>query len=188
MYAPPSEAETESVSNKSKFKKNLVGKFWDKHTAEQVIWADRYALVKQRLDKELDEKKLDKMISRWETSEDCKRSRGEDIRDFIDTFEMAYEAVRMVCDMVIPSLITAFMLFRRAEVEDDIRRDLILSKLDYEDEETLYDQMGARLMEVLGGEPGTPRHGIETDEVRNTRGDQCHVAEADRRGPPGGKS
>ena len=53
--------------------------------------------------------------------EDCKRSRGEDIRDFVDRFQTAYEAVWMVCEMVIPSLIRAFMLFRRAEVDDDIR-------------------------------------------------------------------
>ena len=47
----------------------------------------------------------------------------------------------MVCEVVIPSLIRAFMLFRREEVDDDIKRDLILAKLDYEDEETQYDQM-----------------------------------------------
>ena len=62
----------------------------------------------------------------------------------------------MVWDMVIPSTIRAFMLFRRAEVDDDIRRDLKLSKLDYEHEETL--------KEVLGGGLGTrkrPQHAIE---------------------------
>ena len=137
----------ESLSNNSKFKKNLVEKFWDKHTAEQVIGGNGLALVKQYL--ELDERKLYKMIFRWETLEDCKRSRGEDIRDFVDKFKMAYEAVLMVCDMVIPSTIRYFMLFRRAEV--DIRRDLILSKLDYEDEETLHEQRETQLKEVLGG-------------------------------------
>ena len=46
--------------------------------------ADGYALVIQHLDKDLSEKKLDKMISRWETLEDCGRSWGEDIGDFVD--------------------------------------------------------------------------------------------------------
>ena len=45
----------------------------------------------------------------------------------------------MMCGIVIPSTITAFMLFRRAEVDDDIRRDLIKLKLDYKKEETLHD-------------------------------------------------
>ena len=143
-------------------------KFWDKHTAEQVIRADGPALVKQHLDKELDEKKLDKMISRWETLEDCRRNRGENVRDFVNRFQMDYEAVRMVCDMVIQSLIRAFMLFRREEVDDDIRRDLILSKLDYEDEETLYDHMEARLKEVLGGGPGTRKRTTFHRDERGT--------------------
>ena len=40
----------------------------------------------------------------------------------------------MVFGIVIPSTIRAFMLFRRAEVDDIIRRDLILSKPDYKKE------------------------------------------------------
>ena len=70
MDVPPSKTAImilNSLSNKSKFKFGLVDKFWDKHSAEQV--------VKQHLEKELDEKKLNKMISRWETLEDCRRSR-----------------------------------------------------------------------------------------------------------------
>ena len=92
---------------------------------------------------QLSEKKLDKMISRWETLEDCSRSRGEDIEDFVDRFQTAYVAVWMVCEMVIPSLIRAFMLFRRVEVDGDIRRALILAKLDYEDEDGNTTQGGA---------------------------------------------
>ena len=111
------------LSNKSKFKNGLVEKFWDK----QVSW--------------------------WETVEDCRRSRGEDIRDFVDRFDTAYEAVRMVCGMIIPSTVRASMLLRRAEIEDKIRRNLILSKLDYEREDTLHDQMETQILEVLGGGP-----------------------------------
>ena len=85
-----------------------------------MVEGDGLALVKQHLDKEFDVKKLNKMVSRWENLEDCRRSRGEDIRDFVDRFDTAYEAVRMVCGMIIPSTIRAFMLLRRAEVR---RRD-----------------------------------------------------------------
>ena len=60
-----------SISNRSKFKNGLAKKFWDKHSAEQVVEEDGLDLVKQYLDKELDEKKLNKMISRWETLKKC---------------------------------------------------------------------------------------------------------------------
>ena len=105
------------------------------------------------------------MVSRWETLEDCRRSRGEDIRDFVDRLEAAYEAVGMVCGMIIPSTIRAFMLFRRAQIEDEIRRNLILSKLDYEKEDTLYDQMETQVLEVPGRGPGArkkPRYTTKT--------------------------
>ena len=55
-----------SIPNKSKFKNGLGEKFWDKHSAEQVAGEDGLALVKQYLDKELGEKELYKMVSRWE--------------------------------------------------------------------------------------------------------------------------
>ena len=71
--------------------------------------------------------------------------------------------------MVLPSLIRAFMLFRRADVEDYISRDLILTKLDYEDEETLYDQMETRLKEVLVGGPGSWKRPRQTTRRRKTR-------------------
>ena len=38
-----------------------------------------------------------------------------------------------------------------AEIEDKIRRSLILSKLDYENKDTLYDQIDTQVLEVLGG-------------------------------------
>ena len=59
-----------------------------------------------------------------------------------------------------------------------------------EDEETVYDQMETRLKEVRGGGPGSrkrPRQTIEADEARDARGDQCYMAEADKRGQRGAK-
>ena len=44
----------------------------------------------------MDEKKLNKKISRWETLKDCRRSQGEKVRDFVDRFYTANEAVQMV--------------------------------------------------------------------------------------------
>ena len=66
----------------------------DKHSAEQVVGVDSLDRVKQYLDKELDEKKLYKMISRWETLKDCRKSQAENVRNFVNKFDTAYEAVR----------------------------------------------------------------------------------------------
>ena len=63
----------------------------------------------------------------------------------------------MVCGMVIPSTVRAFMLFRRAEIDDEIRRYVIL-ELDYKREDTLHDQMEMQVLEILGAEEATIRH------------------------------
>ena len=78
----------------------------------------------------------------------------------------------MVCDMAIPPPIRAFMLLEKARIEEEITRDLILATLDHEDEETLYDQMEAWLIEVLGDETGSHeglRRATETDRAWNAQ-------------------
>ena len=55
----------------------------------------------------------------------------------------------MECGIAIPAPTTAFMLLKRAGIDEDIKRNLILAKVDHENERTLYDQMEARLIEVL---------------------------------------
>ena len=49
----------------------------------------------------------------------------------MDRFDKAYEAVKSVCGAMIPSTVRAFMLLSRAKAEDRANRNLILSKLDY---------------------------------------------------------
>ena len=86
-----------------------------------------YELLKRFLDKELGEKKIYKMISRWEMLEDCERSQGESTQAFVDRYVRAYEAAKSVCGVTIPPQMKAFMLLRRLRVKDEIRRALILS-------------------------------------------------------------
>jgi hypothetical protein len=91
--------------------------------------------LKRFLDKE---KKIYKMISRWEMLEDCERSQGESTQAFVDRYVRAYEAAKSVCGVTIPPQMKA----------------LILSKLDHEREEEMYDQMETQILEVMGGGPG----------------------------------
>ena len=51
----------------------------------------------------------------------------------------------------------AFMLLRRVRVEDRISRNLILSKLNHNEGDTLHEQMEFQILEVLGGGPGTQK-------------------------------
>ena len=46
-------------------------------------------LLKRFLDKEIGEKKIYKMVSRWETLEDCERIQGESAHTFVDRYERA---------------------------------------------------------------------------------------------------
>ena len=45
-------------------------------------------------------------------------------------------------------------------MEDEIRQTLILSKLDHEQEDTMYKQMESQILEVMGGGPGQAEDGI----------------------------
>jgi hypothetical protein len=72
---------------------------------------------------------LNHTISRGEVLEDCRKSHR--VRDIVVKFG------------------TAVWMFRRAEINDEDRRNLIISKLDQEKEDTLYDRMEAQIREVL---------------------------------------
>ena len=130
------------------------GKQVRRHTHSRTDEDEGYELLKRFLDKELGEKKIYKMISRWEMLEDCERSQGESTQAFVDRYVRAYEAAKSVCGVTIPPQMKAFMLLRRLRVKDEIRRALILSKLDHEREEEMYDQMETQILEVMGGGPG----------------------------------
>ena len=45
-------------------------------------------------------------------------------------------------------MIIAFMLLRRAKVDDRVSRNLILSKLDHNEDDMLYEQMESQILEV----------------------------------------
>ena len=143
-----------SLPDKSKFKNRLAEKFLNKHFVEQMTGEEGLVLVKRFLEKELGEKELHKIISKWDIFEDCNRSPGKEIHTFVDRFDKTYEAVKSVCDAVIPSAIRALMLLRRAGVGDGASRNRILFKLDYNDREALYERKESQILEVLGGGPG----------------------------------
>ena len=139
-------------------------------------------LVKRFLDKELGEKELYKTISKWEILEDCQRCQGEDIRIFVDRFDMAYKAEVNVCGVRLPSEVRAFMLLGRARVDDKVSRSLILSKLNYNEGDTLYEPMESQILEVLGGGPGMQMEsqGLLAVEVIPMQGERCYVIDGDR--------
>lgn len=162
-----------SLPNKSKFKNGLA----DKYSIEQMRGKEGLNLVKRFLDKELGEKELYKTISKWEILEDCQRCQGEDIRIFVDRFDMAYKAEVNVCGVRLPSEVRAFMLLGRARVDDKVSRSLILSKLNYNEGDTLYEPMESQILEVLGGGPGMQMEsqGLLAVEVIPMQGERCYV-------------
>ena len=61
--------------------------------------------------------------------------------------------LRAVCRAVRPSEIRAFRLLKRCWVEG-VYRSLVMSKLNFEKSDTLYEQVELQIVAVLSGGPG----------------------------------
>ena len=80
----------QSLTDTSKFKKNLSEKFMSKHTVEEMSGDGSLVKVKAFLDEELKEGDLEKAVKKWRDLRSCRRKRGEDIEDYMDRFEGSY--------------------------------------------------------------------------------------------------
>jgi hypothetical protein len=134
----------------------FCGSDMEKHTVVEMTGSTGLELVKKFLEKELGEKFLNKTILKRCDFEDWKRGPGEDIQTFVDRFDKAYTGLRAVCSVFLPSEIRAFMLLKRSVVEV-VNRSLVMSKLGFTKADTLYEQVGTQIVEILGSGPGTKK-------------------------------
>ena len=103
--------------------------------------------------KELGEEDLDKMVRVWNEFENCRR--GDKSVEFLHSFERCYNAVMATSSSArIPAEIRAFMVLKRAGVSYT-QRMLVLSKLNLENKDKMFDNMCKEIKLVLGGGPGT---------------------------------
>ena len=104
----------QSLTNNSKFKKNLAEKFLEQHSAEALADDKALDLVKDYLDKELDKPEINKAVDKWNQFEECRKLSSESYEDYLDRFERAYTAVQSASKVSLPQDIRSIMFLARA--------------------------------------------------------------------------
>ena len=102
----------------------------------------------QFLDKHLKKDDLTDSIEKFEEFDDCQRAEGQSITEFIDSFDSNYRRIEKL-DMKMPSEILAFKLIRKANISRE-EKLLVLTGLNYERRETLYEDAKKSLRKFLG--------------------------------------
>ena len=86
-------------------------------------------------------------LEKYEDFEDFRRN-GLSMTEYISKFDLKYNRI-LRKDMKLPSEILAFMLLRKAEITRE-ERLLVLTGLDYEKRDTLYEQAEVSLRKFKG--------------------------------------
>ena len=171
----------QSLTDTSKFKKNLSEKFMSKHTVEEMSGDGSLVKVKAFLDAELKEGDLEKAVKKWRDLRSCRRKRGEDIEDYMDRFERSYLELKAAMPTTeIPQELRAIIVLDGANVEG-LEETVLLGKVNMDDKTTLLSQMEKALKDVLGRGPcgksrgtGTGVDGlVRVEAVKKNEGESC---------------
>ena len=136
-------------NNSKKYKADLQDKFYEQVDSDKLITKEGLDLVISFLKKELGEQDLDKVVRVWEEFEDCVRG-TKNIDAFISDFERAYNNVTVTSSTaVLPEEVRAFMLLRRSGL-NSTQRMLVLSQLDHEKVDNMFENM-SRIIKVVVG-------------------------------------
>lgn len=98
-------------------------------------------------DKNLGKDDLSDSFQKFEEFEECIR-RSESIRDYIQNFDQKYNRL-VKLNMTLPKPIVAFKLLKGANISKE-QRMLVLTGLDFNNKEGLYEQAKASLKKYLG--------------------------------------
>lgn len=100
------------------------------------------------LDKHLAKDDLADSLEKFEDFEDCHRDNGETIIEYIARFDSKYKKIEKKY-MVLPSEILAFKLLRKANLSKQ-EKLLVLTGMDYENRDGLYEQAQKSLKKFKG--------------------------------------
>ena len=140
------------LPNDCKLKKDLKDTFFERVNVKLLTDKGGLKLVKDFLDEQLSEDDLEKKVRTWDDLEDCTRGQ-KDIDEFLSDFDRAYRKAAEASGLTIPSSVRAFMVLKRANV-NKTQRILIMSKLDQNEKDKMFENMGRELKLVLGSGPG----------------------------------
>lgn len=152
------------LPNDSKLKKDLKDKFFENVVITDLAKAGGLKLVKDFLDKELSEDDLEKRVRTWYEFEDCVRG-SKDIEDFLSEFDRQYQKAKNASKVKIPEEIRAFMVLKRSNVTK-VQRMLILSKLDKDDKDNMFENICREIKLVLGGGPGAAKDKESSEAIK----------------------
>ena len=133
--------------------KDLRDKFFETVDPVELVKEEGLKLVKAFLDKELGEDDLEKQVRTWFEFENCQRG-DKEIEDFISDFDRAYQKAAKASGSQIPSQVRAFMVLKRSNI-NQTQQMLVMSKLDKEKKDQMFENICKELKLVLGGGPGT---------------------------------
>jgi hypothetical protein len=109
-------------------------------------------------------------VDKWNEFEECRKLSSESYEVYLDRFERAYTAVQSASKVSLPQVIRSFMFLARAGIVG-VNRTIVMSKLDIDKQETLFDQLGKIVKETLGGpgqKAGASEAGIKSSRTGQT--------------------
>ena len=140
-------------NSSKKYKEDLHDKFFEQVDRDKLITSEGLDIMIKFLQKELGEQDLGKIVRVWEEFKDCV-GRSKRIEVFVLEFERAYNNVTVTSKTaVLPAEVRAFMLLRRSGL-NSTQRMLVLSQLDHERVEDMFENMAEILKVVVGSGPG----------------------------------
>ena len=137
-----------SLPNKSKFGNDLKERVFEALTAEELQSDQGLEKVKDFLNKELGKNAVDDIIEKWDSFDSCKKEDSQSLEDFITDFETRYNRIK-VSGTQLPGEILAYMLMKRAGLTH-IEKMLILSRIDIEKKDTLFNDVKSNMKNILG--------------------------------------
>ena len=97
--------------------------------------------------RELGERRLDKVMNRWNDFEDRDRGLKEKIEAYVCRFEEVFRELEVVGGMMLTPKAKAMMLLKRSGMEK-LEKVEIMRTLDKVKEEALYEQMKTQIIQV----------------------------------------
>ena len=131
--------------------RKIRSKVFEQLTEAKLSADDGYDVLVKFLDEHLGTDEMADSIEKFEDFESYVREDNSPINDFISTFDQKYQRV-VQKQLKLPQPILAFMLLKRARLTKE-EKMLILTGMNFDEKDKLYDQAKASLRKFLGNQP-----------------------------------
>ena len=121
-------------------------------TLDDLKKSEGLDLLIQYMDKKLGKDDLANCIEKYEDFDSFVRESNQTMTDFISKFDQKYNKI-VKLNMTLPSAVLAFMLLKKANISKS-EKMLVLTGMDYNKKEELYDQAKKSLLKFKGEQGG----------------------------------